>query len=155
MIEPIEPVELYYNILQRYNYIINKKLIVAIKEVTKNNPDIYNYKYEFKDAFKKYIYTCGKSVINEVTLSDLNNIRKDGKISSNKVEHIIEIINKANYGISTTLLKEYYKLRYIHTRYFLPLLEIQKILVISKQILVKLIMNLFQMIFSLFVIIQI
>jgi len=120
VIEPIEPVELYYNILQRYNYIINKKLIVAIKEVTKNNPDIYNYKYEFKDAFKKYIYTCGKSVINEVTLSDLNNIRKDGKISSTKVEHIIEIINKANYGISTTLLKEYYKLRYIHTRYLSP-----------------------------------
>jgi len=117
--EPIKPIELDNNILQRYNYIINKKLIVAIKEVTKNNPDIYDDKYEFKDAFGK-TYTWGKSVIKEVTLSDMNNIRKDGQVFSSKVEHMTDFINKAKDGITTTLLKKSYKSRYIHTRYLSP-----------------------------------
>ena len=130
--EPIKPVELDNSILQRYNYIINKKLIVAIKEVAKNNPDIYD-----KDAFGT-TYTWDKSIIKEVTLSDLNNIRKDGKVFSTKVEYMTEIVDNANDGISTTLLKKNLINQDIFIQdIFLQLVEIQKILVISKQILEK------------------
>jgi len=94
--------------------------------------DIYD-----KDAFGT-TYTWGKSVIKEVTLSDLNNICKDGKVFSTKVKYMTEIVDKANDGISTTLLKKNLINQDIFIQdIFLQLVEIQKILVISKQILEK------------------
>jgi hypothetical protein len=113
--------------------------------------DIYD-----KDAFGT-TYTRGKSVIKEVTLSDLNNICKDGKVFSTKVKYMTEIVDKANDGISTTLLKKKsYKSRYIHTRYLSPASRnSEDISDIETNFGKKLLMNLFQMIFSLFVIIQV
>jgi hypothetical protein len=68
-----------------------------------------------------------------------------------------EIVDKANDGISTTLLKKKsYKSRYIHTRYLSPASRnSEDISDIETNFGKKLLMNLFQMIFSLFVIIQV